>query len=320
MRRPSVGLASLRSGADFAGRWTRSSMSRCLSAASRTRFARQCSIPILPPSSSMKVSSSVRAMTRRCCARSLRSVEQNESAGHVGVATGAVLKQVRPELDLYLCRTGGSRRSPAIRRRTRCAAIFYAVEELLELHLAILEGVQDRYDTPFFDNLKKYAQRPIGTFHALPIARGKSVFKSDWIRDMGEFYGPNAVPGREQRHHWRARQPAGADRQHQEGAGDGGARVRRRPRLLRHQRHVHLATKWPCRRCSRPATSSIVDRNCHKSHHYGMVLAGAQPLYVEAFPMTEYSMYGAVPLRTIKQALLNLKARRPTATGPRCST
>ena len=52
----------------------------------------------------------------------------------------------------------------------------------------------------------------------------------------------------------------------------------------------------------------IVDRNCHKSHHYGMVLAGAQPLYVEAFPMTEYSMYGAVPLRTIKQALLNLKA------------
>ena len=37
-----------------------------------------------------------------------------------------------------------------------------------------------------------------------------------------------------------------------------------------------------------------------------MVLAGAQPLYVEAFPMTEYSMYGAVPLATIKQALLDL--------------
>jgi arginine decarboxylase len=57
-----------------------------------------------------------------------------------------------------------------------------------------------------------------------------------------------------------------------------------------------------------PGDIAIVDRNCHKSHHYGMVLAGAQPLYVEAFPMTEYSMYGAVPLRTIKQALLNLQA------------
>ncbi|MCW2225989.1 arginine/lysine/ornithine decarboxylase [Bradyrhizobium elkanii] len=57
-----------------------------------------------------------------------------------------------------------------------------------------------------------------------------------------------------------------------------------------------------------PGDIAIVDRNCHKSHHYGMVLAGAQPLYVEAFPMTEYSMYGAVPLQTIKQALLNAKA------------
>jgi len=34
-----------------------------------------------------------------------------------------------------------------------------------------------------------------------------------------------------------------------------------------------------------------------------------KPLYVEAFPMTEYSMYGAVPLKTIKQALLT---PRPT--------
>jgi arginine decarboxylase len=59
---------------------------------------------------------------------------------------------------------------------------------------------------------------------------------------------------------------------------------------------------------TKPGDIVIADRNCHKSHHYGMVLSGAQPLYVEAFPMTEYSMYGAVPLRTIKQAMLNLKA------------
>jgi arginine decarboxylase len=58
----------------------------------------------------------------------------------------------------------------------------------------------------------------------------------------------------------------------------------------------------------RPGDIILIDRNCHKSHHYGLVLAGSQPLYVEAFPMVEYSMYGAVPLRTIKQALLTLKA------------
>ena len=57
-----------------------------------------------------------------------------------------------------------------------------------------------------------------------------------------------------------------------------------------------------------PGDIVILDRNCHKSHHYGLVLAGGQPLYVDAFPMTEYSMYGAVPLASIKKALLDLKA------------
>ncbi len=58
----------------------------------------------------------------------------------------------------------------------------------------------------------------------------------------------------------------------------------------------------------RPGDIVLVDRNCHKSHHYGLVLCGGQPLYVEAYPLMQYSMYGGVPLRTIKQTLLNLKA------------
>src|SRR5207249_4662248 len=99
--------------------------------------------------------------------------------------------------------------------------VFYGVEEPLEIHLSAIEGVAERFETPYFDNLKRYAQRPIGTFHALPIARGNSTFKS---------------------------------------------------------------------------------------HHYGMVIAGAQPYYVEAYPMTAYSMYGGVPLRSLKKALLDLKA------------
>src|SRR5262245_3493400 len=57
-----------------------------------------------------------------------------------------------------------------------------------------------------------------------------------------------------------------------------------------------------------PGDIMLVDRNCHKSHHYGAVIAGALPFYVEAYPLTQYSMYGAVPIRTIKKALLDLKA------------
>ena len=57
----------------------------------------------------------------------------------------------------------------------------------------------------------------------------------------------------------------------------------------------------------RPDDIVLVDRNCHKSHHYGMVLAGAQITYLEAYPLHEYSMYGAVPIRHIKETLLELR-------------
>ncbi len=218
-----------------------------------------------------------------------------------------VLKSARPELDLYLLsdrrveEIAGNPAADAVRR------VFYAVEEMLELHLAILEGVQARYETPFFDNLKKYAQRPIGTFHALPIARGKSVFKSDWIRDMGEFYGPtlflaesSATTGGLDS----LLEPTGNIKRAQELA----ARAFGADRVFFVTNGTSTSNKMVVQALLSPGDIAIIDRNCHKSHHYGMVMAGGQPLYVEAFPMTEYSMYGAVPLRTIKQALLAAKS------------
>src|SRR5262249_15820095 len=230
-----------------------------------------------------------------------------EPAAQKTLQLAQTLKRVRPELDLYLLSNGrveelaGSPASMALRR------VFYAVEELLELHLAILEGVQERFETPFFNNLKKYAQRPIGTFHALPIARGKSVFKSDWIRDMGEFYGPNlflaessATTGGLDS----LLEPTGNIKKAQEKA----ARAFGADHVFFVTNGTSTSNKMAVQALLSPGDIVIVDRNCHKSHHYGMVLAGAQPLYVEAFPMTEYSMYGAVPLRTIKQALLDLKS------------
>src|SRR6267143_2082154 len=113
------------------------------------------------------------------------------NSGQYGLALAQGLKQLRPELDIYFLsdreveKVAGDTSAACVRR------VFYQVEEPLELHLSILDGIGDRYDTPYFDNLQKYAQRPMGTFHALPIARGKSIFKSNWIRDMGQFYGLN---------------------------------------------------------------------------------------------------------------------------------
>jgi arginine decarboxylase len=235
------------------------------------------------------------------------SMNEHQSSGASALRLAHVLKRVRPELDLYLLSNHKVEEMAGNPKANVARRIFYAVEELLELHLAILEGVQDRFETPFFDNLKKYAQRPIGTFHALPIARGKSIFKSDWIRDMGEFYGEtlflaesSATTGGLDS----LLEPTGNIKK----AQDMAARAFGADHVFFVTNGTSTSNKMAIQALIAPGDIVIVDRNCHKSHHYGFVLSGAQPLYVEAFPMTEYSMYGAVPLRTVKQALLNLRA------------
>jgi arginine decarboxylase len=216
------------------------------------------------------------------------------------------LKGIRPDLDIYVTSDRDVEGLASDPTASCARRIFYAVEELLELHLAILEGIQERFETPFFDNLKKYAQRPIGTFHALPIARGKSVFRSEWIRDMGEFYGINlflaessATTGGLDS----LLEPTGNIKK----AQDMAARAFGADHVFFVTNGTSTSNKMVVQALVAPGDIVIVDRNCHKSHHYGMVLNGGQPLYVEAFPLTQYSMYGAVPLAAIKKALLDLR-------------
>lgn len=80
----------------------------------------------------------------------------------------AALKRLRPELDLYLLSDRRVERIAGDPRAANFRRVLYSVEELLELHLCVQEGIADRFRTPFFDNLKKYALRPISTFHARP--------------------------------------------------------------------------------------------------------------------------------------------------------
>src|SRR4051812_43164521 len=106
-----------------------------------------------------------------------------------GVALARAIGKIRPELDVYLIVDGAAEKMASHLDSKNIRRIFYGLEDLMEIHLGLMEGVNQRYDTPYFNNLKNYARRPIGTFHALPVARGKSVFNSHWIRDFGHFYG-----------------------------------------------------------------------------------------------------------------------------------
>jgi len=224
----------------------------------------------------------------------------------LGITLAQAIGRVRPELDVYLV-TDQSVEEIAGRVCDNCRRIFYNQEDYMELHLNILRGVQSRYNTPFFTALREYSRQPTGVFHAMPISRGKSIAKSHWIRDMGEFYGMNiflaetsATSGGLDS----LLDPHGPIKEAQELAARAfGAR------------HTFFSTngtstcnKIVVQALVKPDDIVLVDRDCHKSHHYGMVLVGAQVVYLDSYPLNDYSMYGAVPLRDIKHMLLKLRA------------
>jgi arginine decarboxylase len=184
--------------------------------------------------------------------------------------------------------------------------IFHTREGSLELHLSILDGVAARYSAPFFRALRNYSHRPTGVFHALPISHGKSILESHWIRDMADFYGleiflaeTSATCGGLDS----LLEPTGPLRDAQELAAKAfGSR-----KTYFVTNGTSTANKIVVQALVQPGNIVLVDRNCHQSHHYGLMLAGAMVTYLEAYPLNQYSMYGAVPLAEIKRQLLALR-------------
>jgi arginine decarboxylase len=215
------------------------------------------------------------------------------------------LARIRPELDLYLM-TEISVEDLAGRLSHHFRRIFHTREGSLELHLSILDGVGARYRAPFFSALRSYSHRPTGVFHALPISHGKSILNSHWIRDMADFYGldiflaeTSATCGGLDS----LLEPAGPLREAQQlAATTFGAQ-----RTYFVTNGTSTANKIVVQALVQPGDIVLVDRNCHQSHHYGLMLAGAMVTYLEAYPLNQYSMYGAVPLTEIKQRLLALR-------------
>ena len=241
--------------------------------------------------------------------RYLARIDESKYEEALGIERGPLLgnwlSELRPELDLYLV-TDAAVEDIAGNVTQKFARIFYQQEDYLDLHLNVLRGIQARYQTPFFTALRRYSRQPTGVFHAMPISRGKSVTKSHWIKDMAQFYGMNiflaetsATSGGLDS----LLQPHGPIKKAQQLA----ARAFGAKRTYFVTNGTSTANKIVVQALVRPGDIILVDRDCHKSHHYGMVLSGAHVCYLDSYPLNNFSMYGAVPIKEIKRNLLRYK-------------
>lgn len=222
-----------------------------------------------------------------------------------GPLLGQRIAELRPELDLYLV-TDVNVEEIAARAGEIFKRIFFREEDHTELYSSIMKGVAERYRAPFFNALREYAKQPTGVFHALPLARGKSIMNSNWIGDLQQFYGMNLFMAETSATSGgldSLLDPVGPLKLAQEYA----ARAFGAKRTYFATNGTSTCNKIVVQALVRPDDIVLVDRNCHKSHHYGLVLAGAQVAYLDSYPLDAYSMYGAVPVRHIKKTLLDFR-------------
>jgi len=215
------------------------------------------------------------------------------------------IRRMRPELNHYLISEQSAAELP-FHIRSYFDRVLFHVEPFQDLHTAILNGVRDRFSTPFFDALQAYSRQPKGVFHALPLSRGASIKDSPWIHDMLDFYGDNIFlaetsstqggldslldpTGAIKQAHIKAAQAFGADSSYFVTNG------------------TSTSNKIVMQANLEPGDIVLISADCHKSIPYGVMLTGAYPIFLETYPLVDYDLYGGIDLAQIKAVMLDLK-------------
>ena len=221
-------------------------------------------------------------------------------------ALASIIKALRPEIDLYLL-SESSVEDVSARVHMNFRRCFFGSEDYPEMRLSILKGVSERYETPFFNALKHYTERPTGVFHALPISRGKSISKSHWIQDYGIFYGDrmflaetsSTTGGLDS-----LLQPSGSIMKSQELA----AKAFGSDRCLFITNGTSTANKVVFQALFSEEDIILMASDNHKSHHYAAILTGARIHILETTKIERYGIYGGIPKSEIRKTMLKYKA------------
>ncbi len=158
--------------------------------------------------------------------------------------------------------------------------------------------IQERARTPFYDQLKNYVWMAKDQWHTPGHSSGESLRGSPWVNDFYEFMGEHvfdadlsvSVPMLDS-----LMEPTGVIGEAQAMAAKAfGAR-----RTFFATNGTSTANKVIFQTLLAPGEKLLLDRNCHKSVHHGVVLSGAHPVYLDSALNRKYGLYGPVPKKTL---------------------
>src|SRR5690349_13431203 len=220
------------------------------------------------------------------------------------------ITRFRPELDVYIviAREEEDDIVDALFAEAVDGYFYREERDYRGIYRILNAQIQERARTPFYDQLKNYVWMAKDQWHTPGHSSGESLRASPWANDFYEFMGEHvfdadlsvSVPMLDS-----LMEPTGVIAEAQAKAAKAfGAK-----RTFFATNGTSTANKVIFQTLLAPGEKLILDRNCHKSVHHGVVLSGAHPVYLDSSLNRKYGLYGPVP----KKVLLGAIQRHPDA-------
>ena len=220
------------------------------------------------------------------------------------------INRFRPELDVYILIAQEKEDDvvDALFAQSVDGYFYREERDYRGIYRILNAQIQERARTPFYDSLKNYVWMAKDQWHTPGHSSGESLRGSPWVSDFYDFMGEHvfdadlsvSVPMLDS-----LMEPKGVIGEAQAMAAKAfGAR-----RTYFATNGTSTANKVIFQTLLAPGEKLLLDRNCHKSVHHGVVLSGAHPIYLDSALNGKYGLYGPVP----KKSLLDALKRHPDA-------
>jgi arginine decarboxylase len=211
---------------------------------------------------------------------------------------------LRPELDLYILIE--KEREDQVVDTLFAEAVdgyFYREERDYRGMYRILNAqIAERARTPFYDALRAYVLSAKDAWHTPGHSSGDSLRGSPWVNDFHEFMGEHVFDADlsvSAKALDSLMEPTGVIAEAQQIAAKAfGAR-----KTFFATNGTSTSNKVIVQTLIAPGEKLLLDRNCHKSVHHGVMLSGAQPVYLNSSVNRKYGVFGPVPTQVILNAI-----------------
>ncbi|AXK40258.1 ornithine decarboxylase [Crenobacter cavernae] len=210
------------------------------------------------------------------------------------------LNAFRPELSLYVLLSGRPSRAFA---SAPVNGFFHHEEADYHGWFRILSAeLAEKSATPFYDALRSYVEMAKDSWHTPGHSSGDSFRGSPWVGDFYDFVGENllradlsvSVPMLDS-----LLAPTGVIARAQDLAAQAfGARE-----TFFVTNGSSTSNKVILQTLLAPGDVLLLDRNCHKSVHHGVILSGARPVYLPSTLNRQYGLFGPLARGTVLAAI-----------------